>query len=188
MRLDQDERTRLDRDERTLEQIRKAWLDIEIRQHFPDGPPRYWISSEYGRALDAISRAALNHAEASRAPLSGGDSSFEALLEQGIEAVNYLSWGVEQPRWGVHVKDDEKILKLWSHRDNALFDLESKKPLSFGREEIEDCRRQVFGAALSCGTYRSNVRRRTCSDGVLSIPHQDGSHGHRHVTIFAEAS
>lgn len=61
----------------TAEQFRQSKLDAQIGKWFEDSDPKRGRSSQYRRALDAISRATLEHAEVSNAPLSGGENSFE---------------------------------------------------------------------------------------------------------------
>ena len=72
----------------TAEQIRQSQLDAQIGQWFEDRDPKRGRSSQYWRALDAISRAAFEHAQANAAPLSGGDNSFEGLLKRGFDIVD----------------------------------------------------------------------------------------------------
>jgi hypothetical protein len=117
------------------EQIRKSRLDAQIGQWFEDRDPKHGRSSEYARALNAISRAALEHARASDAPLSGGKNSFEELLEGGFDAVpDRLRRGLQphdQP------DDEKRELKLWSHRHAPVYDTKRNKTPSFQRSEIE---------------------------------------------------
>jgi len=145
----------------TSEQIRRAWLDGEIGQWFEDSDPKHGRYSEYGRALDAISLAALKHAEATNAPLSGGEDSFESLLEHGFSVVQNLRWAVqphEQP------EDEKKKLKLRSHRIQPLYDVQSKKTPHLSRPEIES----AVGEYLAL-PYRAEHIDRLFADVLVAL-------------------
>lgn len=145
----------------TQEQIRRAWLDGEIGQWFEDSDPKHGRYSEYGRALDAISLAALKHAEATNAPLSGGEDSFESLLDHGFSVVQNLRWAVqphEQP------EDEKKKLKLWSHRIQPLYDVQSKKTPHLSRPGIES----AVGEYLAL-PYRAEHIDRLFADVLVAL-------------------
>lgn len=123
-----------DRAPLTAEQIRRSRLDAQIGQWFEDRDPKRGRSSQYRRALDAISRAALERAEVSNAPLSGGENSFEGLLERGFSTIDHLRDGLLD----YDLPDDEKLkLKLWSHRLSPLDDVKRNKAPYIIRQEIE---------------------------------------------------
>jgi hypothetical protein len=122
--------------DKTPEQIRRVRLDAEIGQYFEDGDPKHGLRSEYARALDAISQAALKHAEATKAPLSGASNSFEVLLEKGFHVVQNFRWAVQPFDQKV---DENRKLKLWSHRTDPLYDVKNKKTPHLSRPDIETC-------------------------------------------------
>jgi hypothetical protein len=126
---------------RTKEQIRQVALDNTLASVSGCRDREEWAKvsarsrqSEYARALDAISLAALNYAEATNAPTSGPGDSFESYLERGFEVVNNLRWSLRP----YDQKDDESNrLKLWSHRNQLPYDVKSKKTPHLSRPEIE---------------------------------------------------
>jgi hypothetical protein len=158
MRWDQEEEERLGQ---TPEQFRQARLDAEIGQWFDDRDPKHGRHSEYARALDAISQAALQYAKATNAPLAAGTNSFENLLEKGIAAVQSLRWAV-QP---YDQKEDEgQKLRLWSHRIQPLYDVKSKKTPYLSRPEIESS----VGEYLAL-PYRSDHMDRLFVDVLIAL-------------------
>jgi hypothetical protein len=146
---------------RPPEQIRQAWLDGEIGQWFEDRDPRHGSHSEYRRALDAISLAALKHAEATNAPPSGGEGSFESLLEHGFSVVQNLRWAVqpfEQP------ENEKKKLKLWSHRIQPLYEVKSEKTPDLNRPQIESAVGQYLALP-----YRAEHIDRLFADVLIAL-------------------
>lgn len=158
MQLEQDKNKRV---MQTPEQIRQAWLDGEIGQSFEDNDPKHGRYSEYRCALDAISLAALKHAEATNAPLSGGEGSFETLLWHGFSVVQNLPWAVQHYQ---QPEDEKKKLKLWSHRIQPLYDVQSKKTPYLSRSDIES----AVGGYLAL-PYRAEHIDRLFADVLVAL-------------------
>lgn len=149
--------------ERSFETARRERVDAELEQWVdPDAKDALSKArrSEYGRALEAISQAAL--AYASRSVAEGTPHEpFDTGLELGIEIVQGLWWATHP----YDTPDEERRkLRLWSHRLQPIYDVRSKKTPHFDRLDIE----QTVGAYLKL-SYRSEAIDRLLVDLLIAM-------------------
>ena len=182
MRRDQDEGARF---KENAEKARCEYLDHEIERWFKDRNPEHGRYSEYARALHVISKAALKHAEATNAPMSGTDDLFMSLLTQGCDVVRELHcalrpdkkwveenkhWLEEEKRlslrshWDNPIEEEKRKLKLWSHCDSPLNDVAIKKIPYFCRPEIE-----FFVGLYLALPYRASLIDRLLVDVLVAM-------------------
>jgi hypothetical protein len=140
----------------SLEKIRLERLNNEIKQWLSSGDdPNRRRYTEYGRALDAISRAALEYnAEAE-------EDSFERLLDRGIAVVSQLRWAVQGDTQN---QDEVQQLKLWSHREQPLWEVKKGQIPDFNRAEVE----AIVGDYLAL-PYRSQYLDRILIDVLIAL-------------------
>lgn len=153
---------REDRDHRKseLEATRKGWVDEVIRGRLsrlssgasaagedPDEPEPVDLTktrhSEYRRALDAISTAAMRHAEAqSAASGSDGMKLFERLFDEATSFIENFDYAVEGRQCyrnsdTLEARTRAEELRLWNHRSHPFYDIKIKKTPDLNRVELE---------------------------------------------------
>lgn len=153
---------REDRDHKhsELETTRKGWVDEVVRSRLSglssgasatgedtDEPEPLDLTktrhSEYRRALDAISTAAMRHAEAQSAAYgSDGMKRFERLFDEATSFIDNFEYAVEgrqdyRNSDTLEARTRAEELRLWSHRSHPFYDIKIKKTPDLNRVELE---------------------------------------------------
>jgi len=120
---------------KSYEQVRREYVEHEISKWANDGDCSKHSYSEYRRALDAISKGAMDYAVARELPKDDyGPNTFGDVLYDACEVLSDLAFAVRANEGA-----NKEQLRLWSHRHQALNEVRSKKVPQLDRSEIEAC-------------------------------------------------
>jgi hypothetical protein len=150
---------REDSSDKTPEEIRREAVEAEVWQWLPDysgndaEARQKALTSEYARAIEAVSRAALAYSE-----LSG--EKLQNLLAIGMRLVRSLQFATN-PQFE---ERGEEALTFWSHRHDPLIDVLSKQTPVLNRWELEP----LVGEYLEL-PYRCTTLDRTLVDVLLAL-------------------
>ena len=131
---------------KTPEAVRREWVEGELFQWIDtdDQKQRREVRyTEFGRALEAISTAALAYAEANG--LSNDDLG--KLLEGGfdiIRCIRYATQPYDQPN------EEAKKLKVWSHRWQPIYEVTNKTAPQLNRMDLEGLVGQYLQLPFRC--------------------------------------
>jgi hypothetical protein len=140
----------------TYEQIRQQYLNYYITPLIDERAPQSGDHSEFGLALNAITRAAVDHTKA----VNGDERLLRSLLERGVDVVQSLRFSV-QP---LKQQSKNDALRLWSHRRELLYDVQSKQMPYFDRAGIE----AATGEYLEL-PYRATYIDRLLTDVLVAV-------------------
>lgn len=143
-----------------------------MEYHVDDAARRRWVEGElsrrgfrrfsgYGRALDAITRAAMEHLKADETRSETlTPEEFEYALEDAASIVDGLSDSIKHKDAGT--ESDQQV--LWSHRTYPIAEIKAKEAPQFGRAEIEETTAQYLRLP-----YRSEYIDRTLVDLLVAL-------------------
>lgn len=145
-----------DRPGRGFESARLKAVEAEIAEASKGDEPS--SGSEYRCALDALTTAAKDYAEAERLPLNEfrGYLQSVTLLLYSLRAATGAD-AADTGEWG-------KKLRLWSHRSQPIYDVRKRKVPAFDRYEIEG----AVGAYLTL-PFRSQHTDRLLVDLLVAL-------------------